>query len=412
MFKSVKKHMKIINLIQYFKDRVSTGGYPLLITEEYNYVMANYDKEDIINSFIEVFASNRNKESVFKNIDIKAVETKFNKLSEKTGKLLDSENINILMKHNYQFDIGECLGVIQLSHYYNDISNYFHIENRMKCGGYNRVPPYQIWNGEGLEEIKWRKLLRGFISPLFRSVNDKRRITVHEYRFCFRLSSTVYTPMQFKPETAKTVIELLSKNGRVLDFSSGWGDRLAGFHASKNGTYYLGTDPNHALHEGYVKQMKHYKSFGSTKESNIAKLSAEDLKWGLFKDFDLVFTSPPYFTTELYGKGESSEHLQSWYRYTEYQNWRDNFLFKTIDNILPCLTKQAIFAINIFDITIKGTEYNVCEELHNHMISRGFVYRGYLGMRMKQKPKNINDDNNKKYMASYYVEPIWIYESQ
>ena len=281
----------------------------------------------------------------------------------------------------------------------------------MNCGGYDRISPSQIWNGEGLIDKEWMKLLRGFLSPLFRSVNDKRQITVHEYRFCFRLSSTVYSAAQFKPEVAKIIIEKFSRNGNVIDFSSGWGDRLAGFHASSNGTFYFGADPNQALQEGYTEQMLRYKSWGSTKQSVIVKLPAEDVKWGEYKYFDLVFTSPPYFATELYAKGETFEELQSWSRYKEYEVWRDKFLFKSIENIIPSLSTQATFAINIFDINIKKEVYHVCEDLYNFMQSKGFNYKGYVGMRMKQKPKNIDDNKNKSYMASYYVEPIWIFSN-
>jgi len=399
-------------LINYFKSNISNNGYVELTTPQFEHVLNNFNINDIINSFIEVFASNRNKHSVFKNILISETERKFKKLLEKHVEFIEVENNNVLMKHNYNFDIGKSIGITQLGHYYNDISNYFHIENRMNCSGYNRISPYQIWNGTDLDDDQWKKLLKGFISPLFRSVNDKRRITKQEYRFCFRLSSTVYLAPQFKPEVAKLIIENFSKNGKVLDFSSGWGDRLAGFHTSKNGTFYLGTDPNQEIQNNYAKQMEYYKLFGSEKKSIILNLPAEDVNWEVYKDFDLVFTSPPYFSTELYAKGSQFEYLQSWKRYSNYKNWRDNFLFKTINNIKPSLAKNAIFAINIFDINIKGYEYNVCEDLYEFMKSIDFQYKGYVGMRMRQRPKNIKNDANKEYMASYYVEPIWIYSKK
>jgi hypothetical protein len=193
----------------------------------YNKLLNEFSFDDIVDSFIYLFMLNRNKKSVFKNIKISDVNRKFLKLKNKETTTMNLDDVKIMMKHEYGFDVGNCLALTQLGHYYNDISNYFHLENRMKCGGYSRVSPHEIWNGINLDDNTWKQLLRGFISPLFRSVNDKRQITEHEYRFCFRLSSTVYTAPQFKPETAKIIIENFSKNGNVLDFSCGWGDRFS-----------------------------------------------------------------------------------------------------------------------------------------------------------------------------------------
>jgi len=399
-----------LELINYFSERISNGGYVLLNSVEYGYVMEKYEKEEIIDSFIEIFAQNRNKDSVFKEILISDVRKKFNILKEKKEGFIDITSKRIMMKHDYNFDIGNCLGVTQLGHYHNDISNYFHIQNRMECGGYDRVSPNEIWNGSDFSDSKWKKMLKGFLSPLFRSVNDKRQITKHEYRFCFRLSSTVYLAPQFKPEVAKIIIEKFSSNGRVLDFSSGWGDRLAGFYASKNGSLYLGTDPNLALHEGYRNQIKEYGLTEKEKKIEIYNTPAEETDWSQYNNIDLVFTSPPYFSTELYAKGKEYDNLQSWNRYSNYSQWRDDFLFKSIKNIFPVLNKTSTFAINIFNININGDEFDVCGDLYDFMIKNGWDYIGYVGMRMKQRPKNINDNINKEYMASYYVEPIWIFK--
>lgn len=394
-----------------FKNNISSDdGVVYLNNEQYESIMLRYEKEDIIDTFVSVFSQNRNKPPIFKESGINVVRDKLIKLKEKNTLPIDPQSINVLMKHDYSFDVGECLGITQLGHYYNDISNHFQIHNRMKCSGYNRISPHDIWNGVGLNDDDWKKLLKGFLSPIFRSVNDRRRITKHEYRFCFRLSSVTYTAAQFKPEVAKTIIEMFSRNGRIIDFSSGWGDRLAGFYASNNGKFYFGTDPNELLHDQYAKQINTYNSIIPKKKAIINNLPAETVDWAKYDDIDLVFTSPPYFTTELYAKGEDWEVNQSWYKYNNYEKWRDGFLFKTIRNILPSLSNDAIFAINIMNITIGKLEYDICGDLYKFMNETGFNYIGYVGMRMKQRPKNVNEDKNKKYMESYYVEPIWIFK--
>lgn len=399
------------SIYEYINKRVSSNGYPIINELDYNYLINTYNKQDIIYAFIDVFIQNRNKKSIYRVIEKKNALEKLRKLKEKTTNLLEpTHNTNIRMKHDYCFDVGKCLGVIQLGHYYNDISNYYHQNNRMKCGGYNRVSPHVIWNGVGLDDDVWINKLKGFLSPLFRSVNNKKRITEQEYRFCFRLSSTVYNASQFRPEVAKTIIEKFSKKGRVIDPSMGWGDRLAGFYASNNGSYYIGTDPNNDLQKGYNNQIVDYDTIIKDRFVDVYNKPSEDMKWKGCGDFDLVFTSPPYFNTELYAENTANESTQSWYRYSKYIDWRDNYLFKTIDNIIPALTNDAVVAINIINITNGKENHKVCEDLYNHMINIGFKYRGYVGLRMKQRPKNISKSKNQSYMSEYYVEPIWIYE--
>ena len=398
------------NLVEYFNNHQNSDGYVILNKNEYNYVIKNYIKDDIIDSFVEVFINKKNKNEVYKEIKYSDVTSKLLKLKNKKSEFINPTNINVVLKHEYNFNVGKCLGITQLGHHYNDISNYFHISERMKCGGYNRISPHEIWYGIGLTEKEWRIKLKGFLSPLFRSVNDKKQITKHEYRFCFRLASTVYTAAQFKPEVAKLIIDKFSKNGNVIDFSSGWGDRLAGFFASEIGKVYVGTDPNNNLFGKYQEQIKTYKKISPDKNAIVFNKPAEDLNWSKFSNYDLVFTSPPYFSTELYAKNSEYENLQSWNRYSEYDNWCNNFLFKSIKNILPALTSDAIFAINITNLKINKNYYDVGTDLYKFMLNLGFKYEGFIGMRMKQRPKNLNENINKKYMSSYMVEPIWIYK--
>jgi DNA modification methylase len=152
----------------------------------------------------------------------------------------------------------------------------------------------------------------------------------------------------------------------------------------------------------------------NNKNSIILNEPAENVDWLNYKnkEIDLVFTSPPYFNTEYYAKNTKHENNQSWFKYNEYEKWRDLFLLKTLKNVGEILVDDGIIAINIIDITINGKTYNICEDIYNFMIPNGFTYMGYVGMRMKQRPKNINESNNKEYMSSYYVEPIWMFRKK
>ena len=392
--------------------KYSHNGYPVINNSIYEKLVSSYNKEDIIDYISDILMENKNKKLPFSNCSKKEVEDLFLSLCNKKEDMIEDVK-NVWTKHDYCFDKKKYFGTIQLGHHYNNISNYFHKENRYKCGGYNRVSPYEIWNGHNLTKKEWKKKLYGFLSPLFRSVNNFRKIEEPEYMFCFRLSSTVYTAPQFRPNVAKIIYEKFSTNGKVIDFSVGWGDRLGGFFASENTNEYLGVDPNLDLHDGYNKQIDFY-SKHKNKKVSIFKEAAEDFDWSGYKDFDLIFTSPPYFSTERYAKNTKHECNQSWSRYSDNKNWLDSFLFKVLENTVDCISKKGILAINIFDVELnKNKREFICEPMINFCKDIGYDYLGYVGMRMKQRPKNFKNDLEKKsFMSSYYVEPIWIFEKK
>jgi hypothetical protein len=100
-------------------------------------------------------------------------------------------------------------------------------------------------------------------------------------------------------EVGMQVLKLF-KPKRWLDPTAGWGDRLR--CAIAYGCEYVGVDSN--------KEMKSaYKAIISDNATNPEKYT---IKIGKFQDvrirgkFDLVFTSPPFFTKEVY------EHMTNW----------------------------------------------------------------------------------------------------
>ena len=52
----------------------------------------------------------------------------------------------------------------------------------------------------------------------------------------------------------------------VLDFSSGWGDRLIGFLASKASTYW-GFDPNECVQANYLNMIDFFEPYLSSKKT-------------------------------------------------------------------------------------------------------------------------------------------------
>jgi hypothetical protein len=119
----------------------------------------------------------------------------------------------------------------ELSHWYiknstvgRVSSNYFHQFARWKVQHARHTSPYRSWT------IK--KFHQTFLNPLWTlnmsEVNNKT------LRMCIQLR--MYMAAQYPPAVAKTLYNLFEAKD-VLDFSMGWGDRLAGFHASNAESY-------------------------------------------------------------------------------------------------------------------------------------------------------------------------------
>ena len=94
----------------------------------------------------------------------------------------------------------------------------------------------------------------------------------------------------------------------VLDFTMGWGGRLVGACAI-DVPKYTGIDLNTTLKQPYEKMIKMLKPLTDTK---IDVRFQDALKVDYSKiDYDMVFTSPPYYNIELY-KGTTKQSKDDW----------------------------------------------------------------------------------------------------
>lgn len=91
------------------------------------------------------------------------------------------------------------------------------------------------------------------------------------------------------------------KPTRWLDPTAGWGDRLRVAIAS--GVEYVGVDSNTSMRSAYDAIIQD-KGNGDTKKYKVITDKFQDAK--ITGKFDLVFTSPPFFTVEVY------ENMTDW----------------------------------------------------------------------------------------------------
>ena len=297
----------------------------------------------------------------------------------------------------------------------NNASNPFHIETRWKVDWTRTPSGWKTW--QTIDGIK--TIVRAFWS--LEKVLTK--VDLQSIRMATTLRK--YVASQFKPSIAKAFYDYFG-SVNVLDFSAGWGDRLAGFYCGETTKSYVGIDPNTLNHPNYKKQVEFYKEnqtfFEEPKEVEFICEPAEDVDYSKYENyFDTIFTSPPYFNVEKY----SDEDTQSYIRYKDIDSWNKNFLHKTIEKIIPTLKKDGILAINIADVydAKNKTYFDICNPMNDFIKSQGLEYYGCIGMEMTKrfnsggagnaKSEYFSEDLKDKTKETENIafgEPIWIWK--
>lgn len=259
-------------------------------------------------------------------------------------------------------------------------SDYFQKNNRIKTSNKSSNSPYSKWY-----EPSRRSWLRSVITKGFLKGYIDENILRHEV-------SCKYTAAQFPPAIAKFIYEKFEiKN--VIDFSSGWGDRLCGFYASSITKKYIGIDPNKLVHDAYIKQIELYSRLTDKKSVELINDAAEDVNFSQFKNFDAIFTSPPYFNVERY----AMDIKQSWIKYKVLDDWLNEFLYKVLTKSLFSVKPNGYIIINIAD----SSNACLCDPLLNYMENLPVEFVGCI-------PLKIASHGNKQLGIA--VEPIFVWK--
>ena len=392
--------------MKYLFDYANDKGLPIVDRQSFDRLTDIYGKETFRNDLSKYIATQR-PAFPLNNITKEEMRKTFFELKNKDvwDYIIPKEQLqrNVKEKYDdYKYNFKEHgLGLIDAPNIHNDVSNYFQQELRMYCSSYSYKGPLDTWYN-GNEKDIWRTL-----GALWRGVNSSGDLSDASYREAIRLGTYIAT--QFKPNVAKSIYQMTNAK-KVLDTSCGWGDRLAGFFTS-DAEEYIGCDPNPNTYKNYMKQIEMYNSFLSKpKKVTIYRCGAENLPWEKIKDIDCAFTSPPYFATEEYNKGGDNEQDQSWYKFNEYEKWRDDFYLPVAEKSFNSLSSTGHLLVNIMDPQIKNKRYRSCDELVDRLINN-FV--GQIGMRIMQRPKSDKlfetEEEKKEFRDRYFIENIWCF---
>jgi hypothetical protein len=148
----------------------------------------------------------------------------------------------------------------------------------------------------------------------------------------------------------------------VLDPCSGYGDRLIGAIVSQRVSRYIGVDPNTALHGGYADIQRDLPTLttGIYMHCRPFEDIAEDVlrSWSGGSGYDLVFTSPPFFTTELYEEHNTGpSNQQSTSRYPTLDQWLQCFLWPLLIRSMRALRPGGYLVVHLQDVPGIGVVY-------------------------------------------------------
>ena len=304
---------------------------------------------------------------------------------------------DVCTRYEYKYDIGN--KYIDETVVGNAASNYFNQELRFKVE--SRYPsPFKVWNNDRL----LLALFNSFFSLKFDEINDSNIRAALSLRY--------YIPSQFKPAVAKSIYTKFNSK-KVLDFSSGWGDRLCGFYASPKTEFYYGIDPNVDVYRNYFRQVKLYEKNSwsrlslfdedkAQKQCKFVNLPAEDVDLEDYM-FDTVFTSPPYFNVERYTDNDN----QSWKKYNNLDLWLNGFLFKTLKKCWEHLLPGGHMIINISDAYTDKGVVQICDPMNDFISTlNGAKFVECIGMKLAKRPKNQEEKDGT------WVEPMWVWKKE
>lgn len=351
-------------------------------------LVESYDQETIIKHIsdaIEIFKIRLPYREISMNVAIED----YQKLRELNAVELIKEG-EWYNKFDYKYDFTP--KYVDMSIVGNKASDFFHQEERWKCDATGYPSPQKTWDNERFRLT----LFKALFSLKVKEINPTVLRNI--------ISLRKYIAAQFRPSAAKAIYDYFGVK-RVLDFSMGWGDRLAGAYASNSVERYIGFDPNINLFHGYVGEMKSFQSVDPKKfRAKIRPQRAEDLQVHLDEEVDLIFTSPPYFDKEKYDQSI----VQSYVMYKEFDNWMKNFLFKTIELRGKNLVSGGHLVINVSDIYTRKKHYKICDGMNDYIASTGdYEYVGAMGLRMPKRPMSKSAKKE-----GVFGEPLWIWKKK
>lgn len=227
----------------------------------------------------------------------------------------------------------------------NNLTDYFSENVRITCKFGNNISPLEYWNNN-----------KKYILSKTNNIREMREIIYKNTKLCnnFRISLSLTILQIFKPK-------------KWLDISAGWGDRLLAAILYKVKLYYS-TDPNKDLHPCYENMINTFVSKKNKKNFIIKENGFETDEFIIpYNNFDIVFSSPPFFNLEKY----SVYRNNSITKYNDEKEWTENFLVKSIYKAVNHLKNGGYLLLYM-----GGSDYimNKILSINHNLHYKGIIY--------------------------------------
>lgn len=207
--------------------------------------------------------------------------------------------------------------------------DHFFLAQRLKARTRKGLSFWEAMN----DPVEIRKL-RGIVRRWGRDKEGGAR-TSETARLYYAFQLWYGTINQFRPAFAKWVYCDLGVQRGVLDFSAGWGGRC--LSAMAMGVPYYGFDANKELRGGYARMVRSIGGDDTRVEMKFGP--SEDVDFQKYRGkYDLVFTSPPYFTIEQY---------RGMPRYGSKEGFLDVFFRPVVRGVWKNLVRGGRMALNM-----------------------------------------------------------------
>jgi len=215
-------------------------------------------------------------------------------------------------------------------------------------------------------------------------------------------SGSAHHASVFKGSVAKAIYNKYVKDGdTILDYSAGFGMRCAGLMATGKDVKYLAYEPNQKTYDG-LHEMAEFLGFKD--HINIKKCGSEEEIFGE-NIADFAFSSPPYFTAEVYSSDAADK--QCYNTYANYDEWLEKYWRKTVQNIKIMLKSGAVLAANIGNDS-NDLMHQLKEDMSKIIEEEGFELVEIISMITSRShlTNKLKTQNNSK------LEPIFFYRNK
>lgn len=210
----------------------------------------------------------------------------------------------------------------------NKVVDQFTFSERLNTISRNRLSFYEFW--DNLEYFKNKPNIKKLLANM-----ESTRKTESEHARLYNVYRLYYGAVNlFRPVLAMEYYCMYQPK-TILDFTMGWGGRMVGACAL-NIPKYIGIDSNTRLAEPY-REMKSWLTPKTTTQMELYFRDAVTFDYSKL-NYDMVFTSPPYYNTEKY---------QHTVVYNDKQQWDELFYFPLFYQTYKYLKKGGIYCLNI-----------------------------------------------------------------